>query len=592
MCYAAVTIFLIIIQIIAAQLNIQLPHCYKPCSRVQTGNEVIPGTRCSLYHECVSGMVRARRSCTSPLVYDPVKNYCNYFNEVDCPPDITCEPTDIPTKSPTINPTDSPSLSPVTEAPSAAPVIGGKALEYIASKRVLFEKQVLISYTAAGVSYQSTLYRFEDFMQSLKVMGKEGFGADFEFFLFDSTDDYIYGMVNTAAFLANAMVESISTDSCDEIHEEGINGRYAISNSCGQYKRSYQHETCENSAYSCNVDRNMRVTAVTAAPGARAPPPFMCKPGNSYTGYWDTSTGVPVIAAYSNSNGRTEVEGCCFWGRGSLSTKNVCNIGRLNLYLGKGGAMQNRDVLYPDIDFCADPEATCSSPVANELRWRTGMLEWADRVQRYKDDGWSYENQLKQLVDGNLESSSMRDFITSTSRILSSGCHKRGCAHSYNPDMEIRRLDERIANFDIIINTVLDMRNHLAPPLLPPLPPPPPPSPPIQPSQNNNILQANPSPSVQQTNPSPNTQQISPNVGPTAPPNPPKAPSFFQPPPNPILTYEMDTPVSPGDISSPVQDESGSEIPNLILIEDSAASRYGFTMICTVSAMIALVMLL
>lgn len=279
-------------------------------------------------------------------------------------------------------------------------------------------------------------------------------------------------------------------------------------------------------------------------------------------------------------------------GRGSLSTKNVCNIGRLNLYLGKGGAMQNRDVLYPDIDFCADPEATCSSPVANELRWRTGMLEWADRVQRYKDDGWSYENQLKQLVDGNLESSSMRDFITSTSRILSSGCHKRGCAHSYNPDMEIRRLDERIANFDIIINTVLDMRNHLVPPLLPPLPPPPPPSPPIQPSQNNNILQANPSPSVQQTNPGPNTQQISPNVGPTAPPNPPKAPSFFQPPPNPILTYGMVTPVSPGDISSPVQDESGSEIPNLILIEDSAASRYGFTMICTVSAMITLVMLL
>ena len=33
-------------------------------------------------------------------------------------------------------------------------------------------------------------------------MGKDGFGADFQFALFDGPEEYQYGLVNVAAFLA------------------------------------------------------------------------------------------------------------------------------------------------------------------------------------------------------------------------------------------------------------------------------------------------------------------------------------------------------------------------------------------------------
>lgn len=47
------------------------------------------------------------------------------------------------------------------------------------------------------------------------------------------------GLVNLALFLANAMAESISNDSCDEVSWENDRGQYAISNSCGQNGRDY-----------------------------------------------------------------------------------------------------------------------------------------------------------------------------------------------------------------------------------------------------------------------------------------------------------------------------------------------------------------
>ncbi len=553
---------------IAALLAVELPWCFDPCSEIDTGNVIVPGTKCSTYMECGGGKVKARRTCTVPLMFDISKNYCNYVDQVDCPPDVPCGPSLPPTQSPVTAETETPTLPPVTDSPTASPVIGGRALEYIASKRALFQKYVLKSYTAAGVSYQSTLYTFDEFMTSLEVMGKEGFGADFQFFLFDSTIDYVYGLVNTAAFLANAMVESIATDSCDENNEEAINGRHAISNACGQYKRSYQDEKCEdevNTSFSCGVDPNMKVTAVTAAPGARSPPPLMCKPGNNNAGYWDTNTGTPVVAAYSNSNGRTDVEGCCFWGRGALLTRNVCNLGKLNYYLGKGGVGQGmQNVLYPEIDFCTDPEAICSSPVADELRWRTGMFEWSDRVQRYSSEGWDYEDQLRQFVDGDLGYESLRNFITSTSRILSNGCHTRGCANKWNPDVEVRNLDDRIKNFDMILNTILEVKSLLAllaPKPVDPLPSPPNPTPTFSP--DNNIEQTNPGPTIQ-----------------LAPPTPQNPPSFFQPPTTPNIQS------NPSPVENVALDDS-NDMSNLIVLEDNSAFQIiGMSQIFMVSVLI------
>mmetsp|Transcript_41604 Transcript_41604/g.88654 ORF Transcript_41604/g.88654 Transcript_41604/m.88654 type:complete len:164 (-) Transcript_41604:1132-1623(-) len=135
--------------------------------------------------------------------------------------------------------------------------------------------------------------------------------------------------------------------------------------------------------YSCIVDPTMKVTAVHSANTVRAPPPFKCRPGSgsgSYAGYWNTNTGTEIRnTPYSNTVGRIDVEGCCYWGRGVLLTRGSCNIGKLNYYLGARAAREGRSSLYPNIDFCADPEATCASDVTRELRWTTALFEWAER---------------------------------------------------------------------------------------------------------------------------------------------------------------------------------------------------------------------
>ena len=150
-------------------------------------------------------------------------------------------------------------------------------------------------------------------------MGIEGFGADFMFFLGDDDEaSFIYGLVNLALFLANVMVESIKTDSCDEPNWQHVSGRYAISNSCGQDGRSYGDEGCEE--YSCPVDPLMEITAATSDNQDRAPPPLHCKPGSGdgyYSGYYSSQTAMEITnTPYSNTAGRTDVEGCCWWGRG------------------------------------------------------------------------------------------------------------------------------------------------------------------------------------------------------------------------------------------------------------------------------------
>ena len=57
-----------------------------------------------------------------------------------------------------------------------------------------------------------------------------------------------------------------------------------------------------------------------------------------------------------------------------MLTRGSCNIGKLNYYLGARAAREGRQSLYPDIDFCTDPEATCQSSVTEELRWTTAMF--------------------------------------------------------------------------------------------------------------------------------------------------------------------------------------------------------------------------
>mmetsp|Transcript_21289 Transcript_21289/g.46201 ORF Transcript_21289/g.46201 Transcript_21289/m.46201 type:complete len:643 (+) Transcript_21289:160-2088(+) len=483
-------------------------ECFIPCNDGFTGNEVIPGTGCKFYQECWEGVVRSRKECGAPLIYDVKNDYCNYLSETFCATGselVGCPESYIPTYSSTGSPDDSQNagvetptviqtpnsppvqqpqpaqqpvqqpqpVQPISEAPTIGSktqpptIVGGNAISHVESKRDLIEKYVLISYsTASGLAYPSISYTYDKFMRSLQIMGVDGFGADFKFELWEGNGNkYHYGLVNLAAFLANCMVESIEADTCDELNWQQVAGRHAISNSCGQESRSYQDETCDmnEDIFSCEVVPEMEITAASVSSEERAPPPLQCKPGSGqfhHSGYWDASSGTLVAnAPYSNDLGRTDTEGCCFFGRGALLTRGVCNHGKINYYLGKRGADLGRSTLYPTVDFCEYPEETCVSIYSEELRWTTAFFEWAERVQRYHvngSNGWDYEEKLTEFVDNGMLDDS---FINSVSRILSRGCHASGCS-----DLEVRMIDKRRSNFYLIINDIFDVNTLMDPP--------------------------------------------------------------------------------------------------------------------------------
>jgi hypothetical protein len=359
--------------------------------------------------------------------------------------------------SPTVLPTYLSSIS-STDSPTNY----GSAVLHIKSKRDLIEQYVFRSYSHgnADLAYPSAMYTYEPFIKSLQVMAVDGFGADFKFNLWEGGAKYHYGLVNLAAFLANCMVESIEADTCDELNWQQESGRHALSNACGQEFRSYQDETCDTSEdiFSCEVVTSVQITATSNSTDTSAPPPFQCKPGSGegyFSGYWDAPNGPFVPnAKYANDLGRTDVEGCCFWGRGALLTRGVCNIGKLNYYLGKRGADLGNITLYPTVDFCRFPEAPCAGSNSEELRWIVAFFEWAERVQRYSSPNWQFDEKLIEFVDNGMVDD--YSFIDSVSRILSRGCHEYDCS-----EFEVRMLDRRRSNFYLIINDIFDMKSLL-----------------------------------------------------------------------------------------------------------------------------------
>jgi hypothetical protein len=84
----------------------------------------------------------------------------------------------------------------------------------------------------------------------------------------------------------------------------------------------------------CGVDKEAEIradTPVMAVPpflvdGASHPPPFQCRAGTDPAGYWDEGTRTVYDDTIENSFGRTDVEGCCFWGRGVLSTRGSVSV--------------------------------------------------------------------------------------------------------------------------------------------------------------------------------------------------------------------------------------------------------------------------
>ena len=331
----------------------------------------------------------------------------------------------------------------------------------------------------------STVYKFEDFITALKKL--QDAGRDFAFWYGDSCslESQKAGLVNMAAFLGQAMRETIIYDACDENNwdkwradvfkeptspPEFLSAIYPMSSGCGQLGQKYAEYRCEDE---CPEDPSMELTASTNAGWIGAPPPLVCGPKSKFDGlgYWNPmqfcqgpnntcdgqpfyypgqSAGVHVPVSddgrfpdffYSNplpdadgntplprspeSYPATNVEGCCWWGRGVIQTTGRCNFGKLNKKLGEGAG---GNALYPQIDFCKNPQAVCDGP--NELKWVAGIFFWVSDPQNYDNDGFNYKDGVNKFVQMGCADDPDKqgcDFLFEyASGIVNRGCHDPG----------------------------------------------------------------------------------------------------------------------------------------------------------------------
>lgn len=340
---------------------------------------------------------------------------------------------------------------------------------------------------------ESTLYRWPDMVNAVELMATRGVGSS-RLWLGDASN-YVYGLVNVAAFLAQAMQETIQYNACDEnnwsdkaVVAEAGGSTYSSTAACGQLHQSYQHYTCSadedalaGGRMACEVDPDMELRASTQAGWYGAPSKLFCAPRArvpkaprwDYSSPWCAPDGgwghvdpfadnvdLGTYFAYVNSGGsckdyngiktggwsfsgegcrdgacpgspaplfgvaqgRTDLEGCCWWGRGVIQTTGVCNFGKLNYYIGRRAASEGRDSLFPSVDFCRNPGAICDASGPPELKWVAGLFFWMNAVEPYSSGGWNYVAELKRWVDAGM-SSTDNSFIDGVSGIVNRGCH-------------------------------------------------------------------------------------------------------------------------------------------------------------------------
>ena len=450
---------------------------------------------CSAFRTCLDGVDKGLNNCAAGTLFDETLGYCNWANEVKC----NCQasavvggPTASPTQTRTSNPTSMatsrkpttanpsttaivapttakpstvtpmtskpttsaalfPTSSPITARPPSSSAATAVEAVLEANKDGI-DNKVLLYQTPQMQWAPSTVYRYQDLLGGLRVMYSDGVANKYFFMGDDSPNGYKYGLVNIAAFLAQSMKETIQYNACDENSWDLVNGKYPLSNACGQLGQSYQDYQCSASEahMACSVNPNMEIKATTNAKWYGAPGPLFCGPKAKYpfTGSWDYTKecnkpwanppelcddyegqkagGNDNTSPVANSMGRTDVEGCCFWGRGVIQTTGVCNFGKLNYYLGQRAANEGRASRYPDINFCEQPNAICDSEEHKELKWIAGMFYWVEELQSYNVGGWNYITELKKFVDGGMKDGN--SFINAVSGIVNRGCHNPPCA--------------------------------------------------------------------------------------------------------------------------------------------------------------------
>eukprot|EP00457_Paulinella_chromatophora_P000817 gb/GEZN01000817.1/.p1 GENE.gb/GEZN01000817.1/~~gb/GEZN01000817.1/.p1 ORF type:complete len:1137 (-),score=196.58 gb/GEZN01000817.1/:144-3554(-) len=351
----------------------------------------------------------------------------------------------------------------------------GPSGDVIAQLETVDPSTILLYEAAQGQWAPSTVYLWPDMIKALREMAKTGVNGQ-KVWLGNGSNTY--GLVNIAAFLAQSMKETIKYNVCDENNWDSTSG-YAASNACGQLGQSYQDYRCPagEEHMECAVDPEMTIRASTSATWYGAPAPLFCAPksllpespkwnygapwcdpnvprntdmtaleyldylknpnsncldypGQKAGGFDFVPGGAPNSPAPNFGRGaRTDVEGCCWWGRGVIQTTGVCNIGKLNYFLGKKAADRNGgQALYSDVDFCKQPDAICANKDHPELKWIAGFFYWLNAVQTYDQGGWNYLAELKKWVDAGMPNpSSDSGFIHGVSGIVNRGCHNPPC---------------------------------------------------------------------------------------------------------------------------------------------------------------------
>jgi hypothetical protein len=343
------------------------------------------------------------------------------------------------------------------------------------------EKVLLSLDSSTGKQAPTQRYIFGGFINALGIISKGNLGSSYFYLGRNGDPTGFRGLVNIALIISQAVVEAVKYDICDDVSwEKDVFGRYPLANSCGQGRFSGVTDTpydatnqCtdEESFVACPVDPAMTTIAESKVTWAGAPPPLKCFPttNNEATGAWDSNLSCteegciyydgqvkgnidPTSVPSSNSFGKNNVEGCCWWGRGPFprGSAGTCMIGKLNYYLGKRAQEDGRSsVRYKELDFCKDPGLICRGYYDDkeknaEIRWLMGMLYWIRNVQAYNKDGFSFIERLDKFVDSGL---SDLDFFADVSRIVARGCHLKSCGEAISVNERKRIFDDILLIF-------------------------------------------------------------------------------------------------------------------------------------------------
>lgn len=368
---------------------------------------------------------------------------------------------------------------------NSPPEVINRVLSHLDAHQASIQSTILQSYVNVNrpKTRDSTQWTYADFRNALQYMATTGVtvppdvarqlnlpnnNRKLTFFMGHANcrdDGWHIGLANVAAFLAQSMALAIRDDACDELNTEKITndvswiswpeGAWPISNSCGQRRvdsNSYMSDNvfCEE-VYACDVDPDMKMTAeanhyYTTQQRTPFPPPMQCYPrtvDEPYTGYFDPRKGGSVqispTRAVPSSIGRTDVEGCCFWGRGALHSKGTCAMGKFNYYFGAKAKQDGRSSRYPNENFCTNPQAVCNSnnPRSKEMRWMLALFDWVDRVQHYSGGGsgedgeWNYIQRSAHFLEDFKKSDfidmNSNHFIDEIGSVLDQGCPNAPC---------------------------------------------------------------------------------------------------------------------------------------------------------------------